>query len=184
MNICYGGSFNPPTIAHQAIAKALKDNFKPENLIIIPTGDNYHLKDMVEFKHRYNMCKIAFSGDIILDIESHKDKYKGTLATLNSLSCDYDDLYFCMGADNLITIKKWIKYEELLSKYKFIVFRRNEINVEDFILNNINEFKQNIIIVDFDNDLSSSKFRKTKNKDIVDINVLKYIDENNLYEEE
>lgn len=184
MNICYGGSFNPPTVAHMEIVRYLKEKFNPENLIIIPTGDNYHLKDMESFKHRYNMCKIAFLGDVVLDIESHKDKYRGTLATLNSLSEHYNDLYFCMGADNLITIQKWIKYEELLSNYKFIVFKRDDINIDEFILNNIAKYKQNIIIVDFDNDVSSSKFRKSKNKDIVDLNVYKYIIENNLYKEE
>ena len=105
MNICYGGSFNPPTIAHQEIVRYLKYKFKPENLIIIPTGDNYHLKDMVSFKHRYNMCKIAFVGDVILDIESHKEKYKGTLATLDSLSVHYDDLYFCDSYDLLFTLQ-------------------------------------------------------------------------------
>ena len=90
MNICYGGSFNPPTIAHIKVVEKLKDMFNPQNLIIIPTGDSYHLKEMTSFYHRFNMLKLAFPNDIILDIESLGNKYRGTLNTLNLLSKDYE----------------------------------------------------------------------------------------------
>ena len=100
MNIVYGGSFNPPTLAHQKIVETLFDKLKPENIIIVPTADNYTWKNIANFNHRLKMCEIAFPKAIICDIEGENSQYRGTLNTLNRLSQFYDDIYFCIGADN------------------------------------------------------------------------------------
>ena len=112
MNIVYGGSFNPPTIAHKKIVLKLHELFKPQNILIIPTGDSYTWKNITPFFHRLNMTKIAFPNECVLDIEQKKE-YQGTINTLRYLAKYYDNLYFTMGADNLIYIKKWINYEAL-----------------------------------------------------------------------
>ena len=129
LNIVYGGSFNPPTVAHEAIIKELKRKFNPKNLIILPTGNSYVRKDLLDFKHRYEMLKLI-SNDIILSLENEEKKYLGTVGALDILSLQYDDLYFVMGADNLIDIKTWIEYERLLKTYNFIVITRDDIDVE------------------------------------------------------
>ncbi|MGM9970784.1 MAG: nicotinate (nicotinamide) nucleotide adenylyltransferase [Anaeroplasmataceae bacterium] len=185
MNICYGGSFNPPTLAHKKIVELLEDYFHPENIIIIPCGNSYNRKNLLEFKYRYDMLKLMLDKVIISDIEAGMDKYKGTLFTLNSLSKDYDDLYFVMGADNLITIKTWINYEELVKKYHFIIFKRDDIDVIGFIDNNLKEYKDKFIIVDFDFNISSTIIRDdlASNKDMLDPKVFDYIIKNNLYKE-
>lgn len=184
MNIVYGGSFNPPTIAHGKMVQILKEKFNPENIIIVPTATNYTWKSMDNFNDRIKMCKLAFPSCVISDIESRTEKYSGTINTLNELSKTYKDLYFCMGGDNLISIKKWINYESLLSNYKFIVFSRIGTNVNEFIKNELTEYQDKFIVIDFDLDISSTMFRKEKLENIVDENVLEYIRVNKLYEEE
>lgn len=181
MNIIYGGSFNPPTKAHKEIIDKLKSKFNPENIIIIPTGDSYTWKEVISFKDRYNMACIAFKDEIVLDIEQ-ENVYKGTLNTLRYLSKSYKDLYFVMGADNLIQIKKWINYEDLLKEFNFIVLKRNDIDIESFLDKELKEFKNKFKFIDFKNDLSSSLFRTSKDKNIVDSNVYEYIKINKLYE--
>lgn len=181
MNIVYGGSFNPPTKAHKEIIDKLKSKFNPENIIIIPTGDSYTWKEVISFKDRYNMACIAFKDEIVLDIEQ-ENVYKGTLNTLRYLSKSYKDLYFVMGADNLIQIKKWINYEDLLKEFNFIVLKRNDIDIESFLDKELKEFKNKFKFIDFKNDLSSSLFRTLKDKNIVDSNVYEYIKINKLYE--
>lgn len=185
MNIVFGGSFNPPTIAHKKIVEELKKRFNPENIIITPTGDNYHLKEMSNFTHRFNMCKLAFPKCIILNHEGQNKQYKqykGTLDTLDFLSQSYDDLYFCMGADNLLSIKKWINYTKLLSKYKFIVFNRDRKDLIRFINEEIIEYKDNIYIIDFEEDISATKYRLTKDENLLNKDVYDYIVKNKLYE--
>lgn len=181
MNIVYGGTFNPPTIAHKEIVDILKIKFKPENIIIVPTYDNYTWKENNRYVDRFNMAKLCFSDCIISNIEQN-DSYKGTYYILNQLSKTYNDLYFCLGQDNIYYIKKWINYDLLLKNYKIILISRGTNNIEEHINNNLLEYKDNIIIVNYHSNISSSLFRKTKNKTLVLDEVYKYIVDNNLYE--
>lgn len=183
MNIVYGGSFNPPTIAHKAIVEELIEKFNPKNLIIVPTGNSYDRKDLLDFKYRFDMLKIAFPNCVISDIEINNQKYRGTLYTLDLLSKDYDDLYFVMGADNLLQIKTWIRYEELFKKYNFIIMRRNDLDIDSFISNELLKYKDHFQIIDVDYKVSSTKIRENleDNKNMLQIEVYEYIKKNNLY---
>lgn len=184
LNIVYGGSFNPPTIAHEGIISELKRKYKPENIIIIPAGNSYNRKELLDFKDRYNMLKLI-SNDIISDIENKNLEYKGTLYTLDLLSKDYKDIYFVMGADNLIDIKSWIRYEELLEKYNFIIITRDDINIVDFIDNELSKYKSHFKLISLKYMVSSTKIRNNidENKDMLNPKVYEYIKKNHLYEE-
>lgn len=183
MNIVYGGSFNPPTLAHKAIVDLLIDSFKPDNLIIIPTGNSYDRKEMLDFSYRYEMSRLAFPSCIISDVENHNEKYMGTLDTLNKLSDNYDDIYFVMGADNILGIKTWIRWEELLKNYNFIIMRRDSLDIDTFINNELKEYKNHFKIIDIDYKISSTRVRDDikNNKDLIDDKVYEYIIRNNLY---
>ncbi len=184
MNICYGGSFNPPTLAHMEIVAKLRELFNPENIIIVPCGNNYNRKKLLDFKYRYDMLNLCMNNVIISDIEALSEHYMGSLDTLNKLSEKYNDLYFVMGADNLITIKSWIKYQELLNKYNFIIFKRDDIDIFEFINDNLYEYIDHFHIVDFNLDISSSEIREDliKNKNKLEHSVYEYIISNKLYE--
>lgn len=189
MNIVYGGSFNPPTQAHKEVILKLIEIYHPNNLIIIPCGNNYNRKNLIDFKYRFDMLKLLCK-DIkkvsISDIESKTQNYSGTLYTLNELSKTYDNLYFVMGADNLITIKTWIKWEELLNKYHFIVFKRDNIDIMDYINKEIPSYKNKFSVIDFKCLISSSIIRKNleENKNLLDKEIYDYIIKNSLYKEE
>ncbi len=182
MNIVYGGSFNPPTIAHEAIVKKLEE-FRPENIIIVPTGNCYNKKDLIPFSIRKEMLELVFSH-IISDVENTSE-YKGTINTLDTLSKKYSDLYFVMGADNLIEIKSWINYQELINKYHFIIITRNSLDVIKYINDNLYEYREKFKFISLDFDVSSSKIRNNilKYRDMLNTKVYDYILKNNLYKE-
>ena len=180
MNIVFGGSFNPPTKAHMEILDLLNKKFKPDNILVIPTGDSYTWKKITPFYHRFEMAKIAFKDFKVLDIEQ-EDKYKGTINTLRYLCTMYSNIYFCMGADNIIHIKEWINYEDLLKEFNFIIIKRENIDIDMFINDNLREYKDKFIIFEYNNDISATKFRHNKDKDLVDCAVYEYIIKNHLY---
>lgn len=182
MNIVYGGSFNPPTLAHKKIVETLKSKFNPENIIIVPTGDSYTWKNITPFFHRFNMTCLVFPNETVLDIEQN-NKFEGTINTLRYLSRSYNDLHFIMGADNLIHIKKWIDYEKLLNEFNFIVFKRDNIDIESFINNELQNFKNKFTIVDFNIDISATKYRESHDDSLLEKKVAEYIKVNHLYEE-
>lgn len=180
MNIVFGGSFNPPTKAHIEILNLLNEAYKPENILVIPTGDSYTWKDITPFYHRFEMAKIAFKRYTVLPIEQN-DEYRGTINSLRYLSKSYDNLYFCMGADNIINIKKWIEYEALLKEFNFIIIKRSNIDVLAFINENLAEYKDKFSIFEYNNDISATMFRTDKDKNLVSDEVYDYIVKNHLY---
>lgn len=60
--VLYGGSFNPPTLAHQAVERQLKDRF--DRVVMLPCGirpDKWQT-NVVDPIHRANMAELAFRG--------------------------------------------------------------------------------------------------------------------------
>lgn len=187
MNIIYGGSFNPPTIAHLNIIKKLLSEFENSRVILLPVGNDYKKPDLISFEHRYNMLKL-FAKQLKLNIEistiEHHKGYKGTFYALEELSKDYKNIYFVIGSDNLEDLKSWILYETLLKKYPFIVINRNQYltkkQAEDLFL----DLEHRFIFLDFQMDVSSTKIRENidKNKNLLTPEVFQYIKNHKLYE--
>lgn len=184
----YIGSFNPVHKSHKYLVNDMIDNHLVDKLIVIPTGDKYHLKSGLEkFVDRYNMLKLAIGNKAIIS-EIEKEKYHYTYENIMILKEQYknDDLYLVIGADNLIELHTWKNYEYLLNNCYFIVYSRNGINVSDHINNSFTNYKNKFIIRENNGELSSTYIRnKLSNNeepnDCLDEKVLEYIKKHNLY---
>lgn len=180
--VAFGGSFNPPTIAHYEIIKELSKRF--DEVIIVPNGKGYFRKELNDNDLRIEMLKrvtTEFDNVKISDIELTRT-FKGTIETLR----DLDHPVFACGDDCLVDIKTWIKAEELLSENKFLIFTRNyDINT---VLNKINSDQLlskyskhfEVIKIKFPN-ISSSSFRRTLDYEMLPSCVTTFIKSNNLY---
>ncbi len=187
----FGGCFNPPHQMHKNIALNLIKNNYLDKVIYVPTGDNYQKKDLISFKYRYNMVKLMISDNknlLVSDI-GNDDNYQYTYQTLNHFKEIYnnDEIYFICGTDNLKEFSTWKNYKYILENYKLLVIKRNDDNI-DKILNEIKDFKNNIIVANIElNNISSTKIRKMineNNKDFIkeiDYNVYLYINKFNIY---
>ncbi len=187
MIIVFGGSFNPPTKAHLHIVKHLQTYFNPEKVIVVPVGDDYRKPELIPFQKRMDMLKLAFrdfSNVILSEIESTRG-YEGTLKTLDDLSKDYHDLHFVIGSDNLQELTTWIRYQELLSKYPFIVMNRKGYVTEIEANEMYKDLPHKFIFVDFNEVIASSMIRKNRleMRHLLDPKVYQYILDHKLYEE-
>ena len=187
MIIVFGGSFNPPTKAHVHMVKHLQTHFNPEKVIVVPVGDDYRKPELIPFQKRMDMLKLAFrdfSNVILSEIESSRG-YEGTLRTLDDLSKDYHDLHFVIGSDNLQELTTWIRYQELLSKYPFIVMNRKGYIQEIEANTMYKDTPHRFIFVDFDEVVASSMIRNNRSemRHLIDPKVYQYILDHKLYEE-
>ena len=186
INVIFGGSFNPPTIAHYEIAKILKGLPGVSNLIILPVGMKYQKDSLINDDKRLDMVKLLAKrvNALVSDLELHNDKYYGTLHTLDELSKSFDDIYFVMGADNLLHLDKWINYETLLDKYNFIVFTRDDIDCEKVIDEKFQKYKDHFLLYPLHIDVSSTMVRDNieENKELLLDEIYEYIKEKGLYE--
>ena len=185
MKIIYGGSFNPPTIAHYKIAKYLLKKFKDSEIIFMPTSSLYHKDELASNKDRLRMLEIVAeelgARASVSDFEMKQDGYYGTTYTL----AHFPESYFLLGADNLVNINKWINFPNIVVQNKFIVIPRGDIDIMAIIEKDdfMSKHKENFTILEDAPKLnvSSSEYRKTKNKKILLTKVNQYIKENNLY---
>lgn len=188
--LAFGGSFNPPTIAHQKLIEVLI-KYEPSQIILIPNGDDYEFdnidKNLVVVEDRIKMCELLFVGlnftnFVVSDIET-KHLFKGTVNSLRTLNHPT----FVFGEDCLMSLSRWKEYEKLVEENTFIVFTRGS-KIEDlkkYILHDafLKNFSHHFAFLDFDMPfVSSTLFRETHDKTLVTTPIYQYILNKNLYE--
>lgn len=188
--VAFGGSFNPPTIAHRAIIDSIL-KLNPQKLIIIPNGDNYHTefdkKKLASFNDRFKMCELLVDDldHEVVEISNIENKmqFMGIAKTLDEL----DHPTFIMGSDCITNLSKWIEYERLIKENKFVIFTRGssdkeikkEILDDKYLRKYIDHFSIMQLNLSY---VSSSNFRNKNDKEIVNKKIEHYINEHKLYE--
>lgn len=181
----FGGSFNPPTIAHFKIVQTSIKEFGLDKLIIVPMGDKYEKSELISFNLRFKMLEQTFREMSKVEISRmQEDQLHRTYAidTFKEINKKYNNSenFFIMGLDNYSRINNWKGSDELLNNYKYIVFKRNDIVIP--------KFSNNALFLDISNDISSGKVRTMikNNQDlhgILNEDVIDFINKNNLYKE-
>lgn len=126
MIVLFGGTFNPPHIAHKIITEVAYDELKPDRFIIIPTSVPPHKTNegIAEFSVRYSWVKKTFSKEFeVSDIENKLPKPSYTLQTVDYF-LKKDKVTLLIGEDSLINFKKWYKWKEILKKCTLAVYPR------------------------------------------------------------
>ncbi|MCK9536796.1 MAG: nicotinate-nicotinamide nucleotide adenylyltransferase [Bacilli bacterium] len=186
MDIVYGGSFNPPTVAHFMIAQRVMTLYSDYDFYFLPTGHAYSKTGLVDDYHRVRMlkllCRRLGERAHVSIIETLERTFTGTYYSLKH----FCDPMFVLGADNLIGIESWVRYPDVIIENKFIVIPRDDINLDCLFKHNLllSEYQKNFTILDVGNlTISSSQFRNTKDNKYLLPEVAQYIKENNLYKE-
>lgn len=187
----FGGSFNPPHNMHTDIANYMINRHYVDKIIFVPTGSKYTYKNnLIEEEHRYNMLEILSNknDNIMVSDYELKSEVVYTIDTLKHFKEEYpnDEICFICGLDNFSYIDKWKNGEEILTNYKIVVINRDGNDLEELLVK-YDKYKDNIIISNMEmKDISSTYIRDNikeidKVKEYIDEDVLRYIQENNLY---
>ena len=161
-----GGSFDPAHKGHLAISKKAKKIFKLDKIIWAITKKNpFKKQSNINIQVRMKFCKKIIGKNNFIKVKFYEDKIKSnkTIKLIDHLSENKkSEIYFLMGADNLINFHKWHKWREISQKCKIIVFDRQGYKKKS--LNSIT-FKRlnnkNLRFIKFDKvNISSSQLRK------------------------
>ncbi len=135
----FGGSFNPPTVAHINLAKqVLEEMNEIEKVIFIPVSTKYNKKGLASDEDRFNMLQRICNSQKKLEVSDLELKSKRQLYTIETLKIIEEqnpgkEIYFIIGTDNLKELETWYKPDELLKSFKIIVLDRGEDNTENII---------------------------------------------------
>jgi len=130
-----GGTFDPIHYAHLATAEFIREKYKLDKILFIPTGNPPHKLSNITNKYdRYNMMLIAINNNdnfIGLDIEIKNDCKTYTVDTLRCLKSEYNncDIFFITGADAICDIESWKNVEENFKLATFIAATRPGISL-------------------------------------------------------
>jgi nicotinate-nucleotide adenylyltransferase len=194
--VVFGGSFNPPTNAHLALAEQIINDYDVEKVLFMPVGDLYPKKDLIPAEFRVKMleevCKENDKFEVSR-IEVDSEKCLSTIETLEILRRTYpnQEIWFVLGTDNLSQIHHWDRYEDIVTHFKLLVLERGEDRASDIIENHavLKCFKHNIIIMkeEVRTNCSSTIVRKRLKKGkgikyLVPMPVYQYIQTHELYQ--
>ena len=135
----FGGSFNPPTVAHINLAKqVLEEMNEIEKVIFVPVSTKYNKKGLATDEVRLNMLKSICNSQENLEVSDLELKSERQLYTIETLRIIEEqkpgkEIYFIIGTDNLKELETWYKPDELLKNFKIIVLDRGKDNTEDII---------------------------------------------------
>ena len=196
----FGGSFNPPTYAHINIAKASIEKLGLDKFFFVPVGNLYNKPDLIDEVYRYDMLKIACKNEnniFVEDIELKKSRNLSAIEVFEMIENKYKKdndiaIFFVMGADNFIKLPNWKNAKELITKYQYIIFERNNSNlrsqIEENELLNKNKFNFHILkLEDYSQISSGNIITLIKNNDyekcreFTKPEIIEYIKMNKLY---
>ena len=164
--IIFGGSFNPPTIAHERILQSCVDYSQNLNadIWIMPSGNRTDKQIStprdVRIKYLDAMIKSVNSSNVtIVTTELDREIYVETYDTLQRLLIDYPDRTFLWvyGADSIETMAVWKNGQWLLDNLEILVVRRNGSVIHPLAK------KVTVLNVDIPDGISSTVVRKCLN---------------------
>ncbi|MBI2338750.1 MAG: nicotinate (nicotinamide) nucleotide adenylyltransferase [Deltaproteobacteria bacterium] len=171
----FGGSFNPPHLAHRQVVEYLKDLPDFDAVWIVPTFDHPFQKELASYPHRRRMCELDFAGlgpkVKISDIEKElKARPSYMINTLRALKKKNPDCQFAVvvGSDCREEMAEWKDPEALKREAAFLFVPRPGFENSPFM------------------DISSSRIRELikAGKPVTKYlapEVVEYIEKNGLY---
>ncbi|HCY19123.1 MAG TPA: nicotinate-nicotinamide nucleotide adenylyltransferase [Deltaproteobacteria bacterium] len=126
-----GGTFNPIHIGHLRIAEEVREAFKIDKVLLIPTYQPPHKDNgsLISAQHRLEMVRIAVRDNPFFeasDIEIKRGGRSYSVVTLRTLHEMHPgtEISFIVGTDSFNDITTWCEYEELFKVTNFIVIPR------------------------------------------------------------
>ena len=118
----FGGSFNPPHVAHQMLMLYVLETRDVDAIWMIPTYRHPFAKELIDFEHRCHMCELAAAplrarvevsrveGELAMPVSR-------TLDTIEFLRARHPDARFrlVVGADILHESHKWHGWDRIVA---------------------------------------------------------------------
>lgn len=127
----FGGSFNPPHVAHLIVAETVRDQFGLDQIWWIPSHRPPHKEDgeLVAAHHRLAMTRRATEQNPafeVSDIEIQREGVSYTVHTLRALQEEHPDTSFWLiiGSDSLRDFGAWHRPDEIVDRVPLIVYKR------------------------------------------------------------
>jgi|TARA_B100000900_G_scaffold323657_1_gene283233 nicotinate-nucleotide adenylyltransferase len=161
-----GGSFDPAHKGHLAISKEAAKKLKLKKIVWAITKKNpFKKQSKVSVLKRIKYCKKIIGKNNYIEVKFYEKIIKSnkTINLIRYLKKNQrNEIYFLMGADNLINFHKWHKWKTISQNCFIIVFDRHgykKKSLNSITFRRLN--KENLKFIEFNKvNISSSQLRK------------------------
>ena len=161
-----GGSFDPAHKGHLAISKEAKKRFKLKKIIwAIKKKNPFKIESKTSITDRIKYCKKIIGSNSFIKVKFYEKIIKSnkTINLINHLKKDKNiEVYFLMGADNLINFHKWHQSKLISKKCNILVFDRHGYKKNSLKSKTFKQLSEaNLEFIEFNKvNISSSQLRK------------------------
>ena len=161
-----GGTFDPAHKGHLEISIQAKKKFRLKKIIWAITQKNpFKNESSTNLKKRTQFAKKLIGKNDYIKVKFYEDKIASnrTINLIKYLNKNKKfEIYFIMGADNLINFHKWYKWKSIIKECNILVFDRQGYkakSLKSVTFNGTN--KKKLTFINFKKvNISSSKLRK------------------------
>ena len=161
-----GGSFDPAHKGHLAISKEAKKRFQLKKIIWAITKKNpFKTQSKISVTERIKYCKKIIGPNLFIKVKFYENIIKSnkTINLINYLKKNKNiEIYFLMGADNLINFHKWYKSKSISQKCNILVFDRHGYKKNSLKSKTFKQLDKDVLkFIEFKKvNISSSQLRK------------------------
>ena len=161
-----GGSFDPAHKGHLVISKEARKRFNLKRIIWAITKKNpFKAESETLLSKRIKDCKKIIGSNSFIKVRFYENIIKSnkTIDLINYIKKNKNiEIYFLMGADNLINFHKWHKSKLISQKCNILVFDRHGYKKNSLKSKTFKELNKSILtFVEFEKvNISSSQLRK------------------------
>jgi nicotinate-nucleotide adenylyltransferase len=161
-----GGTFDPAHKGHLKISVQAKKRFELKNIVWAITKQNpFKDKSRTNLRNRTQFAKKLIGKNNYIKVKFYENKIASnrTIDLIKHLNKNKKfEIYFIMGADNLINFHKWYKWKSIIRECNILVFDRQGYkakSLKSVTFNGVN--KKKLTFVNFKKvNISSSQLRK------------------------
>lgn len=131
----FGGSFNPPHVAHVLAAVYVLSTEPIDQVLVVPVYKHPFSKELASFEDRLEMCRRAFAWIPRVGVSPVERDLEGeslTLRTLEHLAALHPDwaMRLLIGADVVNDLPKWHRFDRIAEIAPPIIVGRAGVVVE------------------------------------------------------
>ena len=131
----FGGSFNPPHVAHVLAVTLVLSAHEVDEVLVVPTFQHPFAKSLAPYEDRVKMAELAMGWLPRVSISRVEEELGGesrTLRTLEHLRAAHPDwgLRLVIGADILVEAHKWFGFDTIRTIAPLIVLGRAGVDAE------------------------------------------------------